>query len=135
MVMQYYQNKYFANIYLMCSKYVPLFTTNAYIFCTNLSPFPLKWNCQWWKNVNFLTQMQTKCVLKYQKSKHCVPNVNFADLFGSTAIAQLNPSSFTIQWLSQQIFVLHYLTSRLLSNSRLSLHSESQVKLHWQLNW
>ena len=27
--------------------------------------------------------MRTKCVLKYQKSTHCVPNVNFADLFGS----------------------------------------------------
>ena len=35
------------------------------------------------ENVNFLTQMRTKCVLKYQKSTHCVPNVNFADLFGS----------------------------------------------------
>ena len=38
------------------------------------------------ENVNFLTQMRTKCVLKYQKSTHCVPNVNFADLFGTTAV-------------------------------------------------
>ena len=36
------------------------------------------------ENVNFLTRMRTKCVLKYQKSMHCVPIVNFADLFGST---------------------------------------------------
>ena len=40
------------------------------------------------ENVNFLTQMRTKCVLKYQKSTHCVPNVNFADLFGSTGDCQ-----------------------------------------------
>ena len=36
------------------------------------------------ENENFLTRMRTKCVLKYQKSMHCVPNVNFADLFGNT---------------------------------------------------
>ena len=36
------------------------------------------------ENVNFLTQMHTKCVLKYQKSTHCIPNLNFADLFGTT---------------------------------------------------
>ena len=28
--------------------------------------------------------MRTKCVPKYLKSTQCVPNVNFADLFGST---------------------------------------------------
>ena len=38
------------------------------------------------ENVYFLGQMRTECVLKYQKSTHCVPNVNFADLFGSTAL-------------------------------------------------
>lgn len=37
------------------------------------------------ENVYFLAQMRTECVLKYQKSTHCVPNVNFADLVGSTA--------------------------------------------------
>ena len=36
------------------------------------------------ENVYFLAQMRTECVLQYQKSTHCVPNVNFADLFGST---------------------------------------------------
>ena len=36
------------------------------------------------ENVYFLTLMRTECVLQYQKSTHCVPNVNFADLFGST---------------------------------------------------
>ena len=37
------------------------------------------------ENVNFLTQMRTKCVLKYQKSMHCIPYVKFSDLFSSTA--------------------------------------------------
>ena len=38
------------------------------------------------ENVNFLTHMRTKCVLRYQISTPCVPNVNFADLFGSTGL-------------------------------------------------
>ena len=41
------------------------------------------------ENVYFLAQMRTECVLQYQKSTHCVPNVNFADLFGSTGLTQL----------------------------------------------
>ena len=36
--------------------------------------------------VNILGQMRTECVPKYLKSTQCVPNVNFADLFGSTAL-------------------------------------------------
>ena len=36
------------------------------------------------ENVYFLAQMHTKCVLKYQTSTHCAPNVTFADYFGST---------------------------------------------------
>ena len=36
------QNQYFAKIYQMCTKCVPLFTSNAYLLCTNLSPFPIK---------------------------------------------------------------------------------------------
>ena len=45
------------------------------------------------ENVYFLAQMRTECVLKYQKSTHCVPNVNFADLFGSTANAPTHPAT------------------------------------------
>ena len=40
------------------------------------------------ENVYFLAQMRAECVLKYQKSTHCVPNVNFADFFGSTGVGQ-----------------------------------------------